>query len=211
MINIFTVSKKAAIILQVMGINKTILTILFFSASFVCSQQIELPEIIYNYINTFPQNAAVYLNGNYVGSSPCRFTNNIVDSLNKNEIVIKLNGYHDFNFEFELTDLPLNKYFSLISKNNSFSDIQVVQKNRLKLFNTQRSLVPVTISGVLTVGSAILSFYFKRLANERYDEYLFTGDPNTLSKTRKFDLYSGIGLGAFEVSFVSLLYFLLIK
>jgi hypothetical protein len=193
-----------------MAINKTIFIILLFSVSFVYSQQIELPEIVYSYINTFPQNAAVYLNDNYIGSTPCRFQNNIVDSLKKNEIVIKIRGYHDFNFEFGLSDLPLNKYFTLVPKSNSIDGIQVVQKNKLKLFNTPRKLVPVALSGVFTVGSAILSFYFKRVANERYAEYLFTGDPNTLSKTKKYDLYSGIGLGVFEVSFVSLLYFLLL-
>ena len=194
-----------------MGINKIIFFVILFSFSFVGAQQIELPEIIYNYINTSPQNAAVYLNGNYIGSTPCRFANNIIDTTGKNEISIKLNGYHDFKFDFGFADVPLNKSISLVPKNSMVDDNQIVQKNRLKLFNTQRKLVPVAISGILTAGSAILSFYFKRMANERYDEYLFTGDPNTLSKTKKFDLYSGIGLCAFEVSFVSLLYFLLIK
>lgn len=194
-----------------MGINKIIFLLLAFSVSIVFSQQIELPEIEYNYINTSPQNAAVYLNGSYVGSSPCRFANIIVDTLNKNEISVKLNGYHDFKFEFTYSDMPINKFFSLVPKNNFVDDNQLVQKNRLKLFDTQRMLVPITVSGIVTVGSAILSFYFKRLANDRYNEYLVTGDPNTLSKTQKYDLYSGIGLGVFEISFVSLLYFLLIK
>jgi len=195
----------------VIGINKIIFAVILFSFSVVRTQQIELPEIIYNYINTSPQNAAVYLNGNYIGSSPCRFANNIIDTMDKNEIMIKLNGYHDFNFEFGFADIPLNKSISLVPKNSLIHDNPVVLKNRLQLFNTRREIVPVAISGILTAGSAILSFYFKRMANERYDEYLFTGDPNTLKKTQKYDLYSGIGLGAFEVSFVSLLYFLLIK
>ena len=193
------------------GINKIIFAVILFSFSVVRTQQIELPEIIYNYINTSPQNAAVYLNGNYIGSSPCRFANNIIDTMDKNEIMIKLNGYHDFNFEFGFADIPLNKSISLVPKNSLIHDNPVVLKNRLQLFNTRREIVPVAISGILTAGSAILSFYFKRMANERYDEYLFTGDPNTLKKTQKYDLYSGIGLCTFEVSFVSLLYFLLIK
>jgi len=195
----------------VMGINKIILVIVLFSASILFSQQNELPEIIYNYINTSPQNAAVYLNGSYIGSSPCRFANNIIDTTGKNEIIIKLSGYHDFNFEFGFADVPLNKSFSLVPKNSMVDDKQVVLKNQLQLFNTRRDFIPVTISAILTAGSAIISFYFKRMANERYDEYLFTGDPNTLSKTQKYDVYSGIGLCAFEVSFVSLLYYLVIK
>ncbi len=177
----------------------------------VFSQQKDLLQIDYNYINSSPQNSEVYLNGDYIGSTPLRFYNNVVDTVNTNNVVIKHKNYFDFTFTFEKADIPLNKNISLVQVNKSVIDNQIVQKNKLNLFNSPRQVLPVAVSGILTVGSAILSFYFKRQANDRYDEYLITGDPNTLNKTKKYDLYSGIGLGVFEVSFVSLLYFLLIK
>jgi hypothetical protein len=48
------------------------------------------------------------------------------------------------------------------------------------------------------------------LANDNYDEYLKTGDRSKLDKTKRYDLFSGISLAAFQAGLAGLIYFLLI-
>jgi hypothetical protein len=187
-----------------------ILFFIFLTGS-VFAQQIDSLQVKMNYINTTPQNAEVYLNNVYIGSTPVRFFNDAADTSKKNTIIIKLIGYNDFSFTFDNSDLPLYKNIALVSSNHLLNNNNIVIKNGSNLFSTPRQIAPLALSGALIIGSSFTSFYFKRLANDRYDEYTNTGDRDKLNQTKKYDIISGVALGVLQVGLVSFLYFLLIK
>jgi hypothetical protein len=186
-----------------------IISLLFISPT-IYSQQTDSLQLNYNYINSTPQNAEVYLNNEYIGSTPTRFLDNIIDSLNRNKVDIKLKYYFDYSFTFDKTELPINKNIMLVPLSKKISG-NIVLKNYSNYFKPNRKVIPIILSGAISLGSAVTSFYFKRLANENYDQYVNNGDRSTLDRTRKYDIYSGIGLGIMETAFVSFLYFLLIQ
>jgi hypothetical protein len=194
-----------------MRLSNLFLLIVLFPISNSCSQEVDYLHISYNYINTIPQNAVVYLNNDYIGSTPVRFLNNLVDSTRTNVIKIKLKDYHEYTLTFIKTDLPLNKNIALVPVNKIVNSNDIVLKNQSNIFRKPRKIIPVALSSIVSGGAAVFSFYFKRLANDRYDEYINMGNRSKLDLTKKYDLYSGIGLGIFQVAFVSLLYFLLIE
>ena len=187
-----------------------IAVIILFAGS-VCAQQKDSLQVKMNYINTTPQNALVYLNNNYIGSTPVRFFNDAIDTSKQNTITIKLIGYNDYSFNFNNSDSHLYKNISLSQANKFLNNNNIVIKNCSNLFSTPREIVPLAISGAVIIGSSITSFYFKRLANDRYDEYINTGDRDKLNQTKKYDIISGVALGALQVGLVSFLYYLLIK
>jgi hypothetical protein len=126
-------------------------------------------------------------------------------------IKIKLEGYMDFVMKIDPSALPLNKTIALVSRSLSTIKEEIVIESKSSYFKTPRRIVPIILSGLVTAGSASLSYYFKSLANDTYDEYLQTGDKIQLDKTKRYDLYSAIGLVAFQAGLAGLIYFLLIE
>jgi hypothetical protein len=197
-----------------MQINKKIFLIIFllcFSVLKLYAQQSDSLTIDYNYINSFPQNAKVYLNDSLAGETPFRFINPVVDTVKGLVVTIKLEGYIDYSFNITKEDLPLNKTVNLVPVNKlSLKDNEQVEINDNDYFKSPRKIVPIVVSSVVTAGSGVLSYYFKKLANDRYDEYLASGDRKKFDETKKYDLYSGLCLAAFQIGFAALIYFLLI-
>ena len=194
--------------------NKIISVIIFlvsFSAAELYAQQRDSLTIDYNYINSVPQNAKVYLNDSLAGETPFRFVNRDMDTSKGLVITIKLEGYIDYSFNVTEADLPLNKIVNLVPVNKlTIRENKQVEVNDNNYFKSPRKVVPIVVSSVITAGSGVLSYYFKKLANDRYDEYLATGDQKKFDQTKKYDLYSGLFLAAFQIGFAALIYFLLI-
>lgn len=188
-----------------------VLLILIGSLSF--SQEKDSLTINYNLINSIPQDAGIYFNGNYMGNTPYRFMFSPADSANGIAVVLKMKGYVDFSFKVNKEDQPLNKTINLISagKNSTVKDKKLVIENKSSLFKSPRKLVPIALSSLVAGSGAILGFVFKSKANDLYDEYVNTGNRSKLDDTKKYDLYSGLSLAAFQVGFTALIYFLLIK
>ena len=194
--------------------NKIISVLIFlvsFSAAELYAQQRDSLTIDYNYINSVPQNAKVYLNDSLSGETPFRFVNRDMDTSKGLVITIKLEGYIDYSFNVTEADLPLNKIVNLVPVNKlTIRENKQVEVNDNNYFKSPRKVVPIVVSSVITAGSGVLSYYFKKLANDRYDEYLATGDQKKFDQTKKYDLYSGLFLAAFQIGFAALIYFLLI-
>ena len=194
--------------------NKIISVLIFlvsFSAAELYAQQRDSLTIDYNYINSVPQNAKVYLNDSLAGETPFRFVNRDMDTSKGLVITIKLEGYIDYSFNVTEADLPLNKIVNLVPVNKlTIRENKQVEVNDNNYFKSPRKVVPIVVSSVITAGSGVLSYYFKKLANDRYDEYLATGDQKKFDQTKKYDLYSGLFLAAFQIGFAALIYFLLI-
>lgn len=196
--------------------NKLIkILFIFFAGNVFClksySQSGDSLKIDYNYINSVPQNASVYLNDKLAGETPFRFTKESADTLTSVTITLKLKGYIDYSFSLNKSDMPVNKTVNLVPLNKlAVKEGNNIEENTVNFFKTPRKIVPIVVSSVISGGSGVLSYYFKKLADENYDEYLATGSRDKFDKTRKYDLYSGIFLAAFQVGFAALIYFLLI-
>ncbi len=185
--------------------------IVIILASQTDAQQEDSLTINYSYINSIPQNAKVYLNDTLAGETPFRFTRQQIDTSMLLNIVLRLDGYTDYSFTVAASELPLNKTITLLPvKGLTPKKEQDVVQDKSSYFKTPRKVVPIVITSSVAAGSGILSYYYKKLANERYDEYLKTGNRDKFDETKKYDLYSGIFLAAFQVALAGLLYFLLI-
>jgi hypothetical protein len=187
-----------------------VLFILLF-ASLSYSQADDSVKINYSFINSIPQNAKVYLNDTLAGETPFRFTSEQTDTSKPLNIILKLEGYLDYSFSITSAELLLNKTISLVPiKELSLKKEKTVMEDKSSYFKTPRKVVPIVVTSVISAGSGVLSYYYKKLANESYDEYLTTGNSDKFDETKKYDLYSGIFLAAFQAALVGLLYFLLI-
>jgi hypothetical protein len=194
---------------KIVKISSAIFVFLFAVCTYGQTQ--DSLTIKYSFINSVPQNAKVFLNETYSGETPYRFTSEQIDTTKPLAIVLKLDGYIDYTFNVSAGELPLNKTITLVPLNKmSLKDEQSVVEDKSSYFKTPRKVIPIVVSSVISAGSGALSYYFKKLANERYDEYLATGNRDKFDETKKYDLYSGIFLAAFQVVLVGLLYFLLI-
>jgi hypothetical protein len=180
---------------------------IIFKSLYAFSQEDTL--IIKNhYINSFPQHANILINDTLKGLTPFRY----FDSLKTGDVIkIKLKGYMEELYIIQSADELLNKTF-ILQPLNSGSNInkKLVFENNNINFNKKRKLIPVIVSGLLTVVSAYLSYTFKVKANGYYEDYQRTGDNSFLDKTKKYDLYSGISLVTFQVSLGFFIYYLLI-
>lgn len=189
----------------------TIIFLLCITAAETYAQEKDSLTIDYNYINSIPQNATVYLNDSLAGETPFRFINYDFDSSKGLEITIKLQGYFDYSFKITAADLPLNKTIELIPVNKlSLKNNSPVRENNNDFFKSPRKVVPIVVTSVITAGSGVLSYYFKKIANDRYEEYLATGNQKKFDETKKYDLYSGLCLAAFQIGLAAFIYFLLI-
>jgi hypothetical protein len=189
----------------------TIIFLLCIAAAEMCAQDKDSLTIDYNYINSIPQNASVYLNDSLAGETPFRFINHAFDSSTGLVITIKLEGYFDYSFNVAKEDLPLNKIIKLIPMNKlSLKNNSPVRENNNDFFKSPRKVVPIVVTSVITAGSGVLSYYFKKIANDRYDEYLATGNQKKFDETKKYDLYSGLCLAAFQIGLAVFIYFLLV-
>jgi len=188
-----------------------IIFLLCITASVIYAQNKDSLTIDYNYINSVPQNAGIYINDSLAGETPFRFINYAFDTSKGLEITIKLEGYIEYSLKITAEDLPLNKTIELVPVNKlSLKDNNLVRENNNDFFKSPRKIVPIVVTSVVTAGSGVLSYYFKKLANDRYDEYLATGSQKKFDQTKKYDLYSGLCLAAFQIGLAAFIYFLLI-
>ncbi len=166
-------------------------------------QQSDSMIIPYTTIDSRPQNAEVFLNGEYAGETPFRIL--LKDSLEK-QITLKKKGYFDYSFNISASDGPQNKLISLVSS-GGVRPVNLVQEDKPHLFNKPRKIIPIAVSAIVTIASGISAYYFQSLAIENNDAYFNYGDLNALDKKRKYNVISGVSLGVFQLGFAAFLYF----
>lgn len=185
------------------------LLILFLIPIICYTQTNDSLELPYHFINSVPQNADVYINGLLCGLTPYRMEYKPHDSTQIN-IDIKLQGYNDINYIIQPGE-KLNRTFLLAPKNTSVKHDKIVFENKTIYFKSSRKLVPIILSSVIAGGTAVLSYYLKKRANDFYNDYTATGNQNMLDKARRYDVYAGISISAMQISLGGLIYFLLIE
>lgn len=141
-------------------------------------------------LNSKPQDAYVFYNDSLIGNTPL-----FVQSNFKN-LTLRKSGYDDLNISYN--DITQAKIFSMIF-NGEDREVSFFDKDIFKIL----------VAGIVVLGGT--TAYFKIKADNKFDEYQFSGDSGLLSETRKYDLISGISFGALQVNFAMLLYYFLIE
>ncbi|CAG1020317.1 hypothetical protein MTYM_00190 [Methylococcales bacterium] len=195
-----------SLIRQLRSKNNILLIVAAFFSLQSFGQSGDSLRIGYNYINSFPQNAPVYINDEPVGMTPLFFV--WPDSIFPKQLKLSKNGYVEYS---ESINSPgtISKNVNLIPKQGKgFPD--PVREDRDPYFKSQRKIVPIVISSLATIGAGISAFYFKSLAIENRDLYDNTGDKAAYDRKKKYDLYGGVSLILFQAGLGALLYYLLI-
>lgn len=137
------------------------------------------------YLNTEPQDAYVFINDSLIGNTP------IFLSTSVGQVKLSKDG-----FENILVDVNSDVHFRNVELN--FNGIQ-----------KSENFVETTLFKILT-GTAIVlgatTAYFKLKADDKFEEYQFTGNKDLLDETDRYDLISGISLGLLQVNFGYIIY-----
>lgn len=139
------------------------------------------------YLQTAPQDVAVYSGDTLLGYTPLYLSSNYNSlHLNKPDYDGKTISFNDFN-----SNQPVALNFIGEVKNESFY---------------KKDLFKYLVAGIVVLGGT--SAYFKLKADNRFDAYTITGEQNLLDQTHKYDLISGILFTALQINFGTLIYLL---
>jgi hypothetical protein len=173
---------------------------------FLCTcyaQQNDSLIIPYTTIDSRPQNAEVFLNGENVGETPFRIL--LKDSTEK-QITLKKKGYYDFSLRISAAEGPAYKLIRLIPS-GGVRPMSLVQEDKQHLFYKPGKIIPIALSVLVTIGAGISAYYFKSLAIENNDSFFTYGDPQAINRKKKYDRISGVSLGVFQLGLAAFLYF----
>lgn len=135
-------------------------------------------------LETIPSDAYVFSSDSLLGSTPLKFSRNL------QQLKITKPGY-------------LEKQISLTDEK-----IQTVKLEFNGLVKSE-PFVNTTLFKVLTGSAVVLgavTAYFKLKADDKYDEYKYSGDKKFLDETNRFDTISGISLALFQINFGYIIY-----
>ena len=155
-----------------------------------CSKEKIVSMNFYNslYLQTLPEDAYVYSGDSLIGYTP------LCSPRKFNAVELKKTGYM-------MKKVDLNPSLPGQTFNLNYEGVP----NGKNFF--QRSLFKILIGSLVVLGGT--TAYFKLKADDRFSQYQATGDETFLNQTRKFDLISGITLGALEINFGMLIYYFL--
>jgi|SRR5690554_4433254 len=140
------------------------------------------------YLDTNPQDAAVFSNDSLIGYTPLYIAGSL------NNLQLKKPGYASKSISLTNynEDVPVSLDFTGTTKELSFYE---------------KDLFKYLLAGIVVLGGT--TAYFKLKADKKFEEYENTGDPALLKKTEEYDLISGITFTALQVNFGVLIYFFL--
>jgi PEGA domain len=140
------------------------------------------------YLKTNPPDAYVYSSDSLIGSSP------LFISPKFNKLSLSKPGYE--NKIVYLNNMP---------ENNTIKLKYTGENNGISFY--EKDIFKILVGSLVLLGGT--TAYFKLKADKRYDLYQTTGEQSYLDKTRKFDLISGITMGALQINFGVLIYYFL--
>ena len=181
-----------------------ILLALFYCTGIFSQDSTDALLMNYNYINSIPQNAAVYVNGTFTGNTPLYFQWG--DSTRSNEVNIMLEGFSAEKFNVAPGE-KVNKTFTL-SPTGKTKLLSQVKQDKSTYFAKPRKVVPIVLTGLVALGSGAAAFYYKKLASDNREKYELEGDQDALDKKGKYDVLSGVSLVVFQIGFGALMYYL---
>jgi len=137
------------------------------------------------YLDSNPQDAYVFMGDSLIGSTPL-----FLDSEIKG-IILRKTGYSDINFE--------NGFIS----NNINIDLQFIGQQKQEKFISSTAF-KILAGTAIALGA--VTAYYKLKADDKFDEYHFSGDQELLDQTRRFDVISGITFTAMQINLGFILY-----
>ena len=140
------------------------------------------------FLQTEPPDAHVIVNDSIIGYTP------LLLSTGYNNLILSKKDYAEkFVSSRELKDSqPIKLEYIGNGENQQF-------------YGSSKFLVLVGTAIALGAATA----YYKLKADDRFDEYQITGNPDLLDETDKFDLISGITFTAMQIDFGAIIYFFL--
>lgn len=157
-------------------------------------------------INSQPYGATVLLDGMEAGETPLHFT---LPEETTREVRLTLAGYQDTTFTigsearqfYEIT-LRRDLEYDMESK---VEGMRLEKRAKFK----KRALVALGVA----VASGAAAFYFRNKADNSFDRYLETGDPQIFNRhfddAEKFDKFAAVSFGTFQISFIVSFYYFL--
>ena len=139
-------------------------------------------------LNSSPQDAYVFYNDSLIGNTPLFVQNSF------RNLTLRKSGYDDINILFD--DITPSKIFPMIYNG---------QEKEKSFF--EKDIFKILTAGIIVLGGT--TAYFKLKADNKFEEYEFSGNSNLLDDTRKYDLISGITFTALQINFGLLLYYFL--
>ena len=140
------------------------------------------------YLETDPADAHVIVNDSVIGYTP------LLLSSGYNNLLLSKKDYAD---KFVSTDQLTN---SQIIKLDYIGD-----GANQSFYGSPKFLILVGTAVALGAVTA----YYKLKADDKFDKYQITGNPDLLDETDKFDLISGITFTAMQIDFGAIIYFFL--
>ena len=140
------------------------------------------------YLQSNPQDAAVFRNDSLIGYTPLHIANSF------RSLQLIKPGYES-KF-ISLKDYDRDKPFTL----------DFIGKVKETSFYEQ-DLFKYLLAGIVVLGGT--TAYFKLKADNKFEEYELTGDQKLLDETERYDLISGITFAALQLNFGALIYFFL--
>ncbi len=141
-----------------------------------------------SYIQTNPADAYVYYNDSLIGHTPMFINEKI------KHIKLVKEGYENINYH--LSDSPAPGVI----------DLKFIGMKEGKSF-FKKDLFKILVGSLLVLGGT--TAYFKIKADNNFSKYQDTADNSYLTKTRRYDLISGITFGAVQINFGLIIYYFL--
>jgi hypothetical protein len=138
------------------------------------------------YLKSEPSDAYVFRNDSLLGNTP------LYISRGSGTVRLVKPGYRDA----ETSGFDLNNIINLE---------ETGKRNGTSFY--ERNLFKYLIGGLVVLGGT--TAYFKLEADKKFDRYQLTGSDSYLKDTKRYDLISGITLGALQINFGLLLYYFL--
>jgi len=139
-------------------------------------------------LDTDPQDVYVFCNDSLIGYTPLYVNQNI------NSLLLEKPDY--LSKEITIDDIYLNEKIKL--------DF-IGEKNDGSFYGS--TVFKVLIGTAIALGAA--TAYFKLEADNRFEEYKITGDPELLNQTDRLDIISGISFVALQINFGLIIYLFL--
>lgn len=156
------------------------------------------------FIRSNPYSARVFKDDTLLGETPLRFFR---EKELTGGLIIRKKNYKDFRFDLSSYNFGTGADITLIPKGlETVNDI--VYKDRVTQFKTQRSLFPILGTAAISVASCIMAFNYKNIANDEYDKYLLRGNSQNLEESQNNDTYFAVSLVVMQAAVAGLIYFL---
>ncbi len=156
------------------------------------------------FIRSNPYSAKVFKDDTLLGETPLRFFR---EKELTGGLIIRKKNYKDFRFDLSSYNFRTGADITLIPKGlETVNDI--VYKDRVTQFKTQRSLFPILGTAAVSIASCIMAFNYKNIANDEYDKYLLRGNSQNLEESQNNDTYFAVSLVVMQAAVAGLIYFL---